>query len=80
MIRTSLTSYLSVKALVGKNFSSFTCKVEQGKDYSKKIKGENSGHVTETLLTFVLDKNKVKAVWLGMPNGYYDVNVQVSIY
>lgn len=66
--------------LVGEKISSFSCKVEQGKDYSKKVKGENSDHVTETLLTFVLDKKKVKAVWLGMSNGYYDDNVQVSIY
>jgi hypothetical protein len=69
-----------LETLVGKKFSSFTCKAEQGKNYSKKIKGENSDHVTETLPTFVLDKKKVKAVWLGMSNGYYDENVQVSIY
>lgn len=69
-----------LETLVGKKFSSFTCKVEQGRVYSEKIKGENSVHVTETLLTFVLDKKKVIAVWVGMSNGYYDENVQVSIY
>lgn len=69
-----------LETLVGKKISSFTCKVEHEKDYSKKIKGENSDYVTETLLTFVLDKKKVKAVWLGMSDGYYDKNVQVSIY